>query len=346
MDRDTLNKILFLVALSHVFSIFILLYSSLTDADLLNIYGTDDTDNSQNLQTELLEAYSEFNFKYFNNSSDEPFNFAAVGDFGCSERAKETAGNIGSKDPELVLTLGDLSYNHTAGCWFNVMSGLKHKIMITLGYHDMNNKTMTDIYLRSFEMDKPYHSFEYRKVHFLVMASEFPFHKGSEQYNFVKTNLKEASENEEVNWIIVSTYGPLYTSPSKHEAYASLRDIYHPLFDEYEVDLVLQAHNHNYQRSYPMTFNSDNSSEPVIGDKSQTRYLEPSGSIFSTVGTGGKSSYHFYGGAPFIAKQFNSLGFLNVEINNSNSTAKLIGTFFDNKGYQIKDSFTIEKETG
>lgn len=340
-----MNRILFLVTMSiSAFVSISLLNSSSNDLDFLNAYGTDSNDKNVRDRSKLFETYSEFNFDDVDHNGSEPFNFAAVGDFGCSEKAKETSANIGSKDPELVLTLGDLSYNHTAGCWFNMMSGLKHKIMITLGYHDTNNKTMMDIYLRSFEMDKPYHSFDYGKVHFLVIGSEFPFHKSSEQYNFVKHDLKVASESEDINWVVVSTYGPLYTSPSKHKAYASLRDLYHPLFDKYQVDLVLQAHNHNYQRSYPLTYNSDNSSEPISINNSQTRYVEPPGTIFFTVGTGGKSSHPFYGQAPYISTQSNGFGFLNVEVNNSNRSATLSGTFYDNKGYLIRDSFTIEKE--
>jgi Calcineurin-like phosphoesterase len=342
-----MNRILFLMTLSLSSSVFIsVLGLDSNNSNHINVYGSDSNENHVGDGTELLETYSEYNFDDVGHNGSEPFNFAAVGDFGCSEKAKETSANIRSKEPELVLTLGDLSYNHTAGCWFNVMSGLEHKIMITLGYHDMNNETMMDIYLRSFEMDKPYHSFDYRKVHFLVMASEFPFHKGSEQYNFVKHDLQLASESDDINWIVVSTYGPFYTSPSKHKAYTSLRDLYHPLFDKYQVDLVLQAHNHNYQRSYPIAYNSDNSSEPVAIDNSQTRYVEPSGSIFSTVGTGGKSSHPFYGEAHYIVTQSNRFGFLNVEVNNSNQSATLIGTFYDNKGYLIRDKFTIEKEIG
>jgi len=320
-----------------------LLYTYSPNSILFKIYGNDhDINHIQNDNNELM-SYKEYNFDDVDDNSNESFNFAAVGDFGCSQKAKETSANIGSKEPELVLTLGDLAYNHTAGCWFNVMSGLKHKIMITLGYHDMNNKTMMDIYLRSFEMDKPYHSFDYRKVHFLVMASEFPFHKGSEQYNFVKRDLQEANESEDINWIVVSTYGPLYTSPSKHKAYASLRDLYHPFFDKYQVDLVLQAHNHNYQRTYPIMFNPDNSSKPVITNESHSRYIEHDGIVFAEVGTGGKSIHNFYGKDPYIATQFNTFGFLNVEINNTNSNQTLTGSFFDNKRHEIKDYFTIQK---
>lgn len=342
-----MNRVLFLATLSMSLSASLSIYAlnlGSNDSNFFNAYGSDSKGNNVGDGNKSLDTYSDFNFEDADYNGSEPFNFAAVGDFGCSEKAKETSTNIASKDPELVLVLGDLSYNHTAGCWFNIMSGLKDKIMITLGYHDMNNETMLDIYLRSFEMDKPYHSFDYRKVHFLVLASEFPFHQGSEQYKFVKRDLQVASESEDINWIVVSTYGPFYTSPSNHKAYTSLRDLYHPLFDKYQVDLVLQAHNHNYQRSYPITFNSNNSSEPVVTDHSQTRYVEPSGSIFSTVGTGGKSIHPFYGEAPYMTMQSNRFGFLNVEVNNSNQVATLNGTFYDNKGYVIRDNFGIEKE--
>jgi Calcineurin-like phosphoesterase len=346
MEIPKMNIPLFFVTLALSISLTMsgLSYVAHFDYRFLTSYGSESKNNYVQDDNSQLDAYEDFNFNDFDNNSKKPFNFAAVGDFGCSEKAKETAANIANKEPELVLTLGDLSYNETAACWFNVMSALKHKIMITFGYHDSNNKTMMDLYLRTFEMDKPYHSFDYRKVHFLVLASEFPFDKGSEQYNFVKRDLQEASDSKNINWIIVSTYGPLYTSPSKHKAYESLRDLYHPLFDKYEVDLVLQAHNHNYQRTYPITFNPDNSSIPVIRNNSQPRTIEHVGTIFSTVGTGGKSIQYFLGQYPYIATQFSTFGFLNVEINNSESNATLTGTFFDNKGNMIRDYFTIMKE--
>ena len=41
---------------------------------------------------------------------------AAAGDFGCPENAKNTVKNMEDKKPELVLPLGDLSYQNTANC--------------------------------------------------------------------------------------------------------------------------------------------------------------------------------------------------------------------------------------
>jgi hypothetical protein len=91
-------------------------------------------------------------------------------------------------------------------------------------------------------------------------------------------------------------------------------------------------------------FNPDNSSKPVISNASSSTYIEHRGIIFATVGTGGKSIHHLYGKDPYISTQFNSFGFLNIEINNSNSNETLSGSFFDNKRNEIKDYFTIKKK--
>jgi hypothetical protein len=280
-------------------------------------------------------------------NGEENFNFAAAGDFGCSTNTKNTVENMQSKEPEIVLALGDLSYHSTADCWFDMMSPIKDKLMITLGHHDVEDgQAKMDQYLNSFGLEKPFYSYEYNKVHFLVMSAKSVYYKGSEQYNFILEDLKKAAENKDVNWIVVSSYGPPYTSPSEHTAFKELRDVYHPIFEKYGVDLVLSGHNHNYQRTHPITYNPNDSSEPVVTNDRTTEYnSQKDGIVFAIVGTGGVNFYSFDGQAPFVDTQFaNKFGFLNIDISNGNPHTKLTGTFYDNKGDQILDQFTIEKE--
>jgi calcineurin-like phosphoesterase family protein len=293
-----------------------------------------------------FEGYS---FAKEDDDMPEEFSFAAVGDFGCSKNTKNTVSNIEEKKPELVLPLGDLSYQSTADCWFDAMAPLKGKIMITLGFHDVNDgKSKINQYVNSFDMGKQYNSFDYRHVHFLNLASESPFLVGSAQYNFVNQDLKKASENKDIDWIIVTSYGPFYTSPSTHKAEKDLRDIYHPIFEKYNVDLVLQAHNHNYQRTYPISYNSaGDSSKPFVTTiQNTTAYNNHTGGIvFAVVGTGGESFYPLSGQAPYVANQSEGkFGFLDIGISNGNPHTKLTGTFYDNKGGAILDQFAIEKE--
>ena len=290
--------------------------------------------------------YKGFSFDAGGNNNSKGFNFAAVGDFGCSKNTKKTIDNINDNKPELVLPLGDLSYQKSANCWFDIMSPFKKKVMITLGFHDVNDgQAKMDQFFKSFELDKPYYSFDYGKVHFIVMASESSFQQGSPQYQFISEDLKKASEDKDVNWVIVTSYGPFYTSPSIHKAEKPIRDLYHPLFEKYDVDLVLQAHNHNYQRTYPISYNLGDSSKPTVTNQSTTGYNDHhGGTVFALVGTGGESFYPLTGQAPFVATQFDKFGFLNIDISNGNPHTKLTGTFYDNKDGIIQDQFTIEKE--
>jgi hypothetical protein len=282
-----------------------------------------------------------------NVNGEENFNFAAAGDFGCSTNTQNTVENMQSKDPEIVLALGDLSYHSTADCWFDMMSPIKDKLMITLGHHDVEDgQAKMNQYLNSFGIEKPFYSYDYNSVHFLVMSAKSVYYKGSEQYNFILQDLKKASENENVNWIVVSSYGPPYTSPSEHTAFKELREVYHPIFEQYGVDLVLSGHNHNYQRTYPLTYNPNDSGEPTVASTAVSDYDgEKDGIVFAIVGTGGVNFYSFNGQAPFMDSQFaDKFGFLNIDISNGNPDSKLTGTFYDNKGGQILDQFTIQKD--
>jgi predicted phosphodiesterase len=316
--------------------------------------GDDDDDDDGDSKDDDDDDGKNYDGYGFNGNNDdgkengeENFNFAAAGDFGCSTNTENTVENMQSKEPEIVLALGDLSYHSTADCWFDMMSPIKDKLMITLGHHDVEDgQAKMDQYLNSFGLEKPFYSYEYNKVHFLVMSAKSVYYKGSEQYNFILEDLKKAAENKDVNWIVVSSYGPPYTSPSEHTAFKELRDVYHPIFEKYGVDLVLSGHNHNYQRTHPITYNPNDSSEPVVTNDRTTEYnSQKDGIVFAIVGTGGVNFYSFDGQAPFVDTQFaNKFGFLNIDISNGNPHTKLTGTFYDNKGDQILDQFTIGKE--
>ena len=233
-------------------------------------------------------------------SGHNDFNFVAAGDWGCDKKAHETVTNMQNKSPELVLALGDLSYQKEADCWFQMMSPLINKTKMVFGDHEYNfkNSSRLDEYLQKFNLTKQYYSFNYGNVHFLAMSSEVPFDKDSKQYSFVNEDLKSASENKSINWIVAYIYEMLYTSPTFHKPTDTIRDIYHPIFDKYHVDLVLQAHSHNYQRTYPIKYNDKNPLNPIISDKNEGEYTNPDGTIFAVIGTAGADLHNFTGEAP------------------------------------------------
>ena len=68
-------------------------------------------------------------------NTTKELNFAAAGDWGCNEMSQRTVNNIQSKEPDVVLALGDFSYQKDTG-WFNIMSPLLNKTRIVIGEHD------------------------------------------------------------------------------------------------------------------------------------------------------------------------------------------------------------------
>ncbi len=292
---------------------------------------------------------SDSDFAYaFNDMSSGDFNFAAVGDWGCTSNTKNMVNNIIDKDPELVLGLGDYAYRQNAECWFQLVDPIDHKMKIVIGNHDaraiinktsLPSPTRLQQYMDHFNLSRQYYSFDHQNVHFIAMSNEVPFELGSKQYNFVASDLKETVSEPNIKWIIVFHHKLEYTSPiSSVSAIAKFRDTYHPLFEKYSVDLVIQAHSHTYQRSYPIKYNPGNSSSPLIMDKNTTNYNDPNRQIFITVGTGGASTIDNFTGpaAEYMAVQFKAFGFLNLGILHNGST--LVGEFQDNDGY-YKRSF-------
>jgi hypothetical protein len=88
------------------------------------------------------------------------------------------------------------------------------------------------------------------------------------------------------------------------------------MFEEHGVDLVLQGHIHNYERSVPIVFDGEESDSPISASTGRETYVDPEGQIFATVGTGGHSIHEFQGMNSYIQAQYEGYGFLDIEIKN------------------------------
>ncbi len=295
------------------------------------------------MSVESVFAIQNFQLSPFEEERNTPdFSFAAVGDMGCSLAAKKIANDMNNKTPELILAFSDLSYQRSSvDCWLNFISPIDDRMKIVLGDHDYGSDSLLKQYKNYFNLSQEYYSFNYQNVHFVALATEKPFDMNSPQYNFVKNDLGVVSKNPDIKWIVVYSYRPQYSSPSMHPGNGDLRDTYHPLFQKYNVDLVLQAHNHNYQRSYPMKYNKATPSQPIVADVNSNYYRDPSGQIYVTVGTGGAQLHRINGDAPYVAAQYTGFGFLDISLINNGKT--LTGIFYASNDDSIKDTFTMIK---
>jgi hypothetical protein len=258
------------------------------------------------------------------------FSFGTAGDWGSNSDTAATASNIASHQNQIVIGLGDFCYCGSPDSWWNgPLAPINHLMFRgAQGNHDADNSGSSE-YLRLFGQNNWTSSFNYKNVHFVPIDTE-----SNTDAAALDKDLATARQDPNIKWIVAFYHKPIYTSPTNHDPdEAGIKNIVVPLFDKYHVDLVLQAHNHNYQRSYPLK------ADMVTETRPDSVYQSPKGSIYMVVGTGGQDSYPLNGQAPYIQNQFTGIpGFLKVDV----SDTSFKGTFFANDG-TIKDTFAINK---
>src|SRR5215213_2110670 len=244
-------------------------------------------------ETTQVERPSQDNFERSTNSlsakENNNINFIAAGDWNCNDETKKTINRITQLQPELILGLGDYTFeNISPQCWFDISKPIDDKIKIAIGNHDLDYQSSYYQLLNHYNLKEPYYSFNFHNIHFLAISSEHPFEEGSKQYEFIKNDLEESLQNSSILWRIVFLHKPMYTSASFDEKDSEeLKDTFHELFKSHKVDLVLSGHTQYYQRSFPLSYNYDNSSYPIIMDHKNSVYTNNDGIIFVTAGTAG-----------------------------------------------------------
>ncbi|WP_329171843.1 purple acid phosphatase family protein [Streptomyces sp. NBC_01477] len=74
-------------------------------------------------------------------------------------------------------------------------------------------------------------------------------YSGGRQRAFLERELKAARRDTGIDWIVVAMHQVMISSSDANGADLGLRAVYGPLFDRYQVDLVVCGHEHNYERS-------------------------------------------------------------------------------------------------
>ena len=309
-----------------------------------NIYNKNDFFNFNFLKNSYAVEEDDEDDDNDDDSDDKKrssiFNFAAVGDWDCNGETEDTVDNIVDQDPELVLALGDLSYNGDADCWLELIEPIADKTKIVMGNHE---EGLVKDYKDFFGLKEQYYSFNYKNMHFLALSTQSDFDDDSEQYEFAIRDLEKYSKDQFIDWIVVFYHHFIYGSGSGLPEEDDFREIYHPLFDKYKVDLALQGHLHVYERTYPITFNNEDEDEPIVQDYNPNIYENPKGTVFVTVGTGGASDMILSSSKDFSAEGIDgTFGILDIALENDRRT--LTGTFIENgKKKEVMDEFKIVK---
>jgi hypothetical protein len=307
----------------------------------------------------LLTFYSfsqnlQFNWSQFVSAAVSDFNFGAAGDWGCTSNTDATLTNMNGKGPERVFGLGDYSYASTGSCFFTKIDGsdLTGKTKIAIGNHEDDDSEGFSGYMSHFSQSQTYFSYNHENVHILVVDTDRnSYASGSAQRNFVQQDLQQASTDPSIKWIIVYLHKPMYTSPNTCGSSScsntgsentNIRNGFGPMFDQFGVDLVLQGHVHNYQRTFTLKYDPGSPSSPTITSNNPDTYTEGNGVVYAVVGTGGVNFHALSGKASFTSSQQDDFfGQLDIKITDNGN--KLEGKFYRNGNNDILDSFSITK---
>jgi hypothetical protein len=155
-----------------------------------------------------------------------------------------------------------------------------------------------------------YWSFDYGPAHVVMLDQFTAYNAGSAQFNWMKADL--AATNKK--WKIVVLHMPGWTANGGHSNDVTVQNDLEPIFEQYQVALVLGGHNHYYARA------------------------SVKGIMHLTVGTGGAPQYSPASGQPDIISTYKGSGFAKFEINGSTMT----GWFVSGNG-TVRDTFSLTR---
>jgi len=188
-------------------------------------------------------------------NKDGSLKFSVLGDFGTGassqyQLADQMAKLHGRFNYQIVVLVGDNLYGSERPQDFQKKFEIPYKPLLDagvkfyacLGNHDAREQR----YYKLFNMNgKLYYTFDPKpSVRFFFLESTYPV---PEQIQWVEQELK-ASSND---WKIVVFHHPLYSSGERHGSDLRLREVLEPLFLKYNVSVVLNGHDHFYERVKP-----------------------------------------------------------------------------------------------
>lgn len=236
--------------------------------------------------------------------------FTVFGETNLNSTLSTIVEEVEHRNSNLNISVGNNTLSNTSTNpqdWFNIIGDEIARITrLALGANDMTSTSQIQSYLNKYGITEKFSSTTMQNIHFLFMdtaSGPDAYSTSSPQYEFVVNDLKSASADSTIDWIFVIMNRAMYasqTSTTTKYVLKSLRDIYHPLFEQYGVHCVINGYFNNYQRQHVLHFNAANSDNPtsilsgqapnyviVKGNASFDDGSGNSGCLFLNVGCGG-----------------------------------------------------------
>lgn len=254
----------------------------------------------------------------------EKFVFTAFGDQGVSYEALANDQLILGQNPSFHLHAGDICYADTTGhgkegdrydarVWDQFLAQTESVAksvpwMVTTGNHDMEAWYSPNGYGgQSARWSLPengfdprgapgVYSFRYGNVGVVALDAndvsyEIPANKGytdGKQTAWLDKRLGQLRADEDIDFVVVFFHHCAY-STATHGSDGGVRDAWLPLFTKHQVDLVINGHNHVYERTDAIKGGEVGKPVPVGASTDPTR----DGIVYVTAGGAGKDLYSF-----------------------------------------------------
>jgi 3',5'-cyclic AMP phosphodiesterase CpdA len=271
-----------------------------------------------------------------------PVTFAAIGDTEARPHINDIiARELWSHRPDFVLHLGDLTDGGSArrkSQWtheyFLAMNQLQNRIPV---FAAPGNGEGNELHWFSQYFPHPldqgnrpgFYHFRYGDVDFFMLDSNFraeEFAPGGRQYAWLEDQLAQAT----APWKVVGFHHPAYSGgqsgtwqgrPSNFGD-PQVRQLV-PLFDRWQVDLVLAAHIHHYERSHPL----------------RQGVIDPAGTVYVVTGGAGGNLQDFGPvRAPFAAHMYRGYHYLLVTADAARIELRMYGS-----DGSLRDALTLTK---
>lgn len=175
--------------------------------------------------------------------------FAAYGDTRTgNDIHRAVIASMAKHDFLAVMHVGDLVEDgNKADQWvtFNqITAGIKDKLLPVLGNHENNSQNYFDNF--TLPGNERWYKKDYATATIIALDSTSLLTPGSEQYEWLESVLIRSDKSK---FTIVFFHHPPFSTGEHKEDELGLRKSIVPLFEKYGVDLVLNGHDHDYERS-------------------------------------------------------------------------------------------------
>jgi hypothetical protein len=219
---------------------------------------------------------------------NKPFRFATFGDMGVNAAAAAHVALINRMRPKFAFVVGDLCYADSAGGlgvagedaqdfriwdrWLDQIQPSAARVpwMTTVGNHEMeegNGELGYNGYLDRFSLPgngvkgaPVTYSYTYGNVAFIALdGNDASFeidrnrdYLGSAQDMWLVRKLARFRRDPDIDFIVVGFHNCMYCTNLVHGSDDGNRSRWEPIFDRFSVDLVVNGHNHCYERTHPV----------------------------------------------------------------------------------------------